>query len=206
MVTVIEQLQGAIIPKYTSYLSSDILLKSVDFIIKSCLQHFHLYHFLLTQPQTTDLTTVDLYIDAPTVDPPSLQDGVEEKQWLKIKKKQEIDLEYKAKVEQFEVAVSQATSQAEANLELAYKEQLTSLPGGSTKVSEENAATIISTLIKAHLDASSVSVSQCLQKQGMDLEYRLEQLEVVAPPPPEHKEATPRGSSRNSSRNQSRNL
>ncbi len=180
MLEVIQQLQNELIPKYSSHLSSRTLLTSVNFITKSVLQHLHLYHFLLTQPQITNLTTLDLQVDTPPSDIPSLQDGVEQDLWLKMKAKQEIELEYDVKVKAMEEDRLRAISEAEAKLSQTYESLLDSLSKGPVKMSLEEIAHIISGLIKAHIDSSLVTISQSLLRQSVDLDYRLEQLEALA--------------------------
>ena len=178
MLKVIQQIQNEIVPKYSNHLSFHALITSLDFIIKSVLQHLHLYHLLLTQPQVTDLTTVDLHMDTPAGDLPSLQDGVEETIWLKAKMREEIESEYDSKAKQLEEVWKQATSQAEADLQSVYDLQLASLSEEPRKMSVKQVSSIISALVKAHMEVSAVTIHQSLLKQSLDLERRLEQLEA----------------------------
>lgn len=201
MLEIIQQLQDIIVPQYSSYLPSRALCICMEFIIKSILQHFHLYHFLLTQPQTTDLTTLNLHVDTADNDIPSLHEGVEQDLWLKEKRKLEIESAYEAKSKELETTGAQSASRARADLDLVCEQALAAFSDGPRKMSLEQVSAIVSELIKAHIGASLVTISHSLQKQYLDLDYRLEQLEALADI--EHKEANPH-SSKTPSRNQSR--
>ena len=197
MLKTIQQLQDVIVPEYSKYLPPHTLLVSMEFIVKSILQHFHLYHFLLTQPQNTDLSTVTLTVDIPDNNFPSLSEGVEQDIWLKAKRKDEIESAYGARSKELEMTGEQNASRARTDLDLICKQALATFSDGPRKMSLEQVSAIISELIKAHIDASLVTVTHSLQKQDLDLDYRLEQLEALS-------DIEHNPSSKNSSRNQSK--
>lgn len=179
LATTIRQLQDVIIPSYSGHMTPSSLQASMSFITKSILQHFHLYQFLLTQPQTTDLTTLTVNVETADREPPSLEEGVEEEVWLKIKKIEELKAEFGKKMEEMEAIREQAVLQADANLGEVYEAQLADLADGPKKLSYQQVAGIVDALVKAHVDSSMVTLAHSLLQQNMELEFRVEQLEVT---------------------------
>ena len=150
------------------------------FVTKSILQHFHLYQFLLTHPHATDLTTVEATVETPDREPPSLDEGVEEEAWLKMKKIEELKAEFEKKMEEMGLIREEAVSQAEANLRDVYKTQLGGLADGPKKISYQQVSDIVGALVTAHIDSSVVTLAHSLLQQNMELEFRVEQLEILA--------------------------
>lgn len=185
LLTTIQHFQDKIVPIYSRHLSSLYLQYSIEYITKSIFQHFHLYQFLLTRPQNTQLTSLHLGVETPTIaseEVAGLHEAVAEDVWLKIKKWEELEAEYDKQIKQLESKQAEAQSLADANLEKAYKTQLAMFSDGPKKVSLEQLSVIINTLTKAHVESALVGVSQgVLDKQNVDLNFRLEQLESVTP-------------------------
>lgn len=109
----------------------------------------------------------------------NLQEAVTEEAWLKMKKKEELEAEYEKRIKQLEVMEAEAKSLADANLEEVYRTQLADFTVGPKKVSEEQLSSIVDTLLQAHMEDSMVAVSKSLFRQNVDLNFRLEQLELL---------------------------
>lgn len=173
----------------------------MSFITQSILQHFHLYQFLLTQPQATDLTSVVMAVETPDREPPSLEEGVEEEVWLKMKKVEELKVEFEKKIQDMEKIREQAVLQADANLGEVYSTQLADFADGPVKLSYQQ---VVDALVGAHVDSSMVTLAHSLLQQNMELEFRVEQLEVMVAPrkgPEGRKQSSPIKSSGNSPKN-----
>lgn len=174
---VIQQLQGQIIPTYSNYLSPTSLRYSVEYITTSILQHFHLYQFLLTYTQTTDLTTLEVPVETPVKSPPCLQDAVTEDVWLNWKKKEEMEAEYEKTLKELEETGEEAKLLADMNLKMVCETQLADI--SNQPVSKERLADIVEALLKAHMDLARVPIEQILLKQDVDMDYRLDQMEAL---------------------------
>lgn len=179
LTTAIQQLHTKIIPCYSSILSASSLQTSLNYMTNSILQHFHLYQFLLTQPQIMDLTSLELEVETPPQDPLSLEDGTEEDVWLKMKIKQDQEAEYDKKMKELESTGAKAKSEADANLEKVHT-QLAGLLDGPIKLSQ--LSDIIAVLIKAYVESAHVSLTQAMLKHSADMEFRMEQLETASAP------------------------
>lgn len=186
LLTVLQRFKDTIVPNYSSHLTPLSLQACTAYTTKSILQHFHLYQFLLTQPHTTDLTSVELAVETPGQEPPSLEEGVEGDLWLKMKKREDLKAEQEKKIEDLEKIGEQAVFQMDAKLEEAYKTQLADLADGPKKMSHQQISVIIDALVKAHIDSSMAALAHSLLVQSMELEFRVERLEVLLAP--SHKE------------------
>lgn len=181
MQSAIHQLQSETIPTYSNILSPPFLTYAVDYVTKSIFQHFHLYQFLLTQPQITDLTQLEQTVETPTKDKPaSLHEGVAEDMWLKLKRKQNLEADYELRLKELDAIDAEAKSQADDNLEQVYKTQLALFSDGPRRVSPGELSDMVDALAKAHAEAAAVIVSQSLLRQNVEMDFRLQQLELFS--------------------------
>jgi hypothetical protein len=196
---VVRRLQVLVIPSYRDLMAPSTLRASLSFITDSILQHFHLYQFLLTQPQATDLTTVEVTVETPVKEQLSLQEAVEEAVWLKMKRLSELKAEFGKKMEEMELIREEAVSQADARLEKVYKTLIADLAGGPHKMSLQQVSRIVEILVKAHMDSCVVALAHSILLHNIELEFRIKRLEILAPPPPPSRTRSKEGRSNLSS-------
>lgn len=178
LLTALKSFKDMIIPTYSSCFSHDSFVDLVDYTRKTIFQHFHLYQFVLTQPQTVDITTVELDVEVPERNLVSLKEGIPKDDWLRIKKKREIEEEYEKKLKELEISEQSAVLQAAANLEEVYQTQLEQFTDRGTKmILPEELSVIVSNLAEAHIEPTQVAMSHGLMKQEIDLTFRLDHLE-----------------------------
>ena len=182
MLSIIQHFKDVTIPNFSSHLSPSSLHNAVKYITESVFQHFHLYQFLLTQPQVTDTTTLERAVETLVEDPLDLSEGIIEETWIKTKKKNDLEAEYDRRVKELEVAGTKETELADANLQHLYETLLTNFTNGPQKVSPEDLSGIVDTLMKAHIESAQVMISQHLLKKNLDFSLKLDQLELFLPP------------------------
>lgn len=121
-------------------------------------------------------------METPDEEPPSLEEGVEEEVWIKMKKTEELKAEYHKKIEELDKMGEQAISQADADLEEVYRAQLADFGDGPKKVSHQQISDIVDALVKASVDSCTVTLTHSFLRQNLDLEFRIEQLEMLLAP------------------------
>lgn len=108
--------------------------------------------------------------------------------WSKMKKVEDLKAEHEKKIEDLVKIGEQAVSQMEANLEEVYKTQLADLADGPKKMSHQQISAIVDALVKAHTESYMVGLAHRLLVHNAELEFRVEQLEVLLAP--SHKESS----------------
>ena len=129
-----------------------------------------------------NITTVELDIEVPEKNLLSLKEGMLEDDWVKIKKKQQLEEEYKMKLKELEMSEEMAMLQAAANLEKVYQTQLEQFTDREKKkkILPEDLSSIVCNLAEAHSESAQVIISKGLLKQEIELTFRLDQLDYLS--------------------------
>ena len=181
MTTALQRLQQDIILEHHKHMSPSSFKLLMQFVTESVFQHFHLYQFLLTRPQTTDLTTLDLSVETTAGQSfLGLHEATTEEAWFKAKREEELKWSMNNVLEHLEAAEIDEKCEAEDNLEEAYKTLLADFSSGPKKVPIEQLSSIIETLVEAYVKCSIIPISQQLTRQDINTCFELERLELLA--------------------------
>ena len=121
-------------------------------------------------------------IEAPWEAPPKLSDGTPELEWIRAKRKEELEVEYSGKAAELEAASTAVISKAKTRMEDILRDKLAAFHDGSKRVPVKEVADIIAELAKAHLGLVEVVLSQNILRGELDLSHRLEILWSLLPP------------------------
>ncbi len=167
-----------IILEYSNKLRRTHILSSVTFIRDTVLRHFRLYHYLLTQEQPQDLTTLKLDFPSP-LSPLPLKDAQQEQEWRRTERIATLKSEQVKAEKELMVAIESASKEEENLLQNAYEMQLSKM-AGQTEIREDVVRSLVESLATAHLQSTKVNLSQTLQRQTMLLKMKTEQLELLS--------------------------
>ena len=179
---VYKQFETSLVPHYSSKITSDNFLDAVEYIKETVFQHFCLYQFLLTQEQPKDMTTVHLPIEVLPSESTPLAQGIEEEQWQKRERVEQLKAEHTQKEKEMIDSHTKAEIEVQEKLKEAYQVELAKIEGGggSKLMTPEEVSEIIGTLLTAHMEVLTSTVTHALQRQALAIEARLEKMEMLS--------------------------
>lgn len=179
---VCNQFETSLVPHYSSKMTPDNFLDAVKYIKKTVFQHLGLYQFLLTQEQSKDVTTVHLPIEVLPSEFTPLAQGIEEEQWKKREKMEQLKAEHAQKEKEMSDSHTKAKIEVEEKLKEAYEMELAKIEGGggSKLMTPEEVSEVIGTLLTAHMEVLTSTVTHALQRQALAIEARLEKMEIIS--------------------------
>ena len=179
---VYKQFETSLVPHYNSKITPDNFPDAVEYIKETVFQHFHLYQFLLTQEQPIDVTIVHLPIEVPPSETTPLAQGIEEEQWQKREQVEQLTAEHAQREKELIDSHTKAEIEAQEKLREAYQVELAKIEGGGEGklVTPEEVSEIIGTLLTAHMEVLTSTVTHALQRQALAIEARLEKMEVIS--------------------------
>lgn len=180
---VCKQFETSLVPHYSSKMTPDNFQDAVEYIKETVLQHFCLYQFLLTQEQSKDVTTLQLPIEVLPTEFTPLAQGMEEEIWQKREKVEQLKAEHAQKEKEMIESQTKTEIEVQERLKEAYLVELAKIEGGggeSKLVTPEEVSEIIGTLLTAHMEVLTSTVSHALQRQALAVEARLEKMEIVS--------------------------
>ena len=177
-----KQFETSLVPHYSSKITPENFQDAVEYIKESIFQHFHLYHFLLTQEQPKDVTTVHLPIEVLPCESTPLAQGVEEDEWQKRERIEVLKTEYAQREREMIDSHTKAETELQEKLKEAYQMEFAKIEGGgeSKLMTPEEVSEIIESLLTVHMEVLTSIVTHTLQRQALAIETRLEKMEVIS--------------------------
>jgi hypothetical protein len=180
---VCKQFDTYLIPHYSSKMTPDNFLDAIEYIKETVLQHFCLYQCLLTQEQSKDVTTLHLPIEVLPSESIPLAQGMEEEQWKKREKMEQLKAEHAKKEKEMIESHTNTEIEVQEKLKEAYLVELAKIEAGGESgklVTSEEVSEIIGTLLTAHMEVLTSTVTHALQRQALAMEARLEKMEAIS--------------------------
>ena len=178
---VVEQFDACVIPSYRSKIVEHNLQEAADYIRETVFHHFHLYQFLLSQEQPINLETLCLPIDVVPSNLVPLAEGIEEEEWLKREKVKKLEEENALKEKELLDSHTKVQTELENKLKEVYKTELAKIDEGESKsMTPDEVTGVIESLVTAHMELMTSSVTHALQKQEMALNSRLHKMEILS--------------------------
>ncbi len=177
--------------EYSSRLARVHLLSSVSYIKDTIFKHYKLYHYLLTQEQPMDLTTI-VKLDLPfPVSPLPLRDAQQEQEFIRKQEIASLESIQQRQAMEFGEVCESVSKQEKDRMMSVYETELAKV-AGLNEISEEDVKSLVESLATAHFLSAKVDLSQTVQRQAMMLEMKTEKLELLTlkdePNPPTSQE------------------
>ena len=176
-----KQFETQLVPHYSSKITPDNFVEALEYIKETIFQHFHLYQFLLTQEQPTDVTTLHLPIEVPPSESIPLSQGMIEEKWLKREKVEQLKAEHALKEREMIDLHTEAEKELQDKLMEAYQTKLAKIEG--TVMTPGEVSKIIETLLTAHIELLTSKVTHALQRLSPTMEARLDKIEAISAKP-----------------------
>ena len=172
----------------TTRLSAAILVSASGYMVETVFQHLRLFQFLLSQPQSVVLTSLQLSVETPTP-PPPLGEGVTAAEWERESERKALRDKHEAALEELVQECTQEVERGALKLQQTYEDQLDGLKSSSVKrsdLTEEEVSRVIDALAQAHVDAAQSTLSLQLKRNELKLTQVVERLQVLSPWKPDH--------------------
>lgn len=178
----LKQFETVLIPHYSSKITEHNFLEAVDYIKQTIFQHFHLYQFLLTKEQPVDLTSLYLPVETLPDAPLPLAQGIEEEEWHRRERVRELEQEHAQKEREMIESHKMAQAEVEERLKKAYQTEFANIEevGDGKLMTVEEVAQVFDSLLTAHVEVTTSTVTHAMQRQRLALNARLEKMEVLS--------------------------
>lgn len=206
----LKHFETSLVPNYSTRITEHNFLEAVGYIKETIFHHFHLYQFLLTREQPIDLTTLYYPIEVLPAEPLPLVQGIEEEEWNRREKIEQLDVERALKERELIEHQRKSEVELKEKLKSAYQIELAKIDEAEGKLMTlEGVAKVTESLLTAHIDLMTSTVTHAMQAQALALNTRLKRVEMLSNKPsvqlsspgPKKGAVSPAGKkSRNSSR------
>ena len=167
-------------PRYCDSFSHTRFHDLVQYISKTIFQHIHLYQYVLTEEQPADILTVQTRVEAPDEEVAGLSEGVQERQFMKQKIFQELTDNCDSRLKEIEERGKAAMSRAREHSHRIYEADSIGNPHRRKVMSPERLSSILSTVVEATVEPTSLVLSEALEIQDAGLNLRLQKMECLS--------------------------
>jgi len=169
-----------IVPNYCNSFSHARFPDLVQYISKTIFQHIHLYQYVLTEEQPADILTARTKVEVPDEEVASLSDGLQERQFIKQKIIQELTESCESRLKEIKESGKAAMSRAKAFQQRIYEADSTGNPNRRKLMPFERLSSILSIVVEAAIEPTSLAISEALQKQDAIFNLRLQKIECLS--------------------------
>ncbi len=134
---------------------------------------------MLTEKQPAYVLTLKARVEVP-VQSSSLNDGIQEKLFMKKKIVSELYNSYQKRLKALEISRMGAIEQAEKNLDRVYASEFMGIPNRRRLMSYEKVFSLLSSVIDICIEPTVLNLSLKLQRQQAYMEYRLQKIECLS--------------------------
>lgn len=178
----LKQFETSLVPHYIIKMTDYNFLEAVGYIKETIFQHFHLYQFVLTQEQPIDLATLYLPIEVLPIDQPTpLAQGMPEEEWNRKEKVGQLEVQHTLRERELTESQRKTEVQLEDKLKEVYEMELSKIKGAEAEgklMTPEEVAQVVESLLTAHVELASSTVTHAMQRNALALNARMERIEM----------------------------